>query len=217
MATELKANKRKDFKRSSLTKLRQEGNIPAVVYGYKTENTAIEVDSITFIKTIREVGRNGIISLNVDGTKQNVILSDYQQDHLKDAVTHIDFLAVNMSEEIDADVRIELNGEAPGVKDGGVLQQPLHEVSVTAKPNDFPEAIEVDITNLQVGDTVTIGDIRDKYSVTLNEEDDRTIASILAPRQEEEIDSGEEQEEGTPENEEGRETEASEESESKEE
>ena len=217
MATELKANKRKDFKRSSLTKLRHEGNIPAVVYGYKTENTAIEVDSITFIKTIREVGRNGIISLNVDGTKQNVILSDYQQDHLKDAVTHIDFLAVNMSEEIDADVRIELNGEAPGVKDGGVLQQPLHEVSVTAKPNDLPDAIEVDITDLQVGDTVTIGDIRDKYSVTLNEEDDRTIASILAPRQEEEIDSGEEQEEGTPENEEGRETEASEESQSTEE
>ncbi|MEI2666381.1 50S ribosomal protein L25/general stress protein Ctc [Rossellomorea sp. LJF3] len=217
MATELKANTRKDFKRSSLTKLRHEGNIPGVVYGYKADNTPIMVDAITFIKTIREVGRNGIISLNVDGNKQNVILSDYQQDHLKDAVTHVDFLAVNMSEEIDADVRIELVGEAAGVKDGGVMQQPLHEVSVTAKPKDIPESIEVDVTELQVGETVTISDIRDKYSVTLNEEDDRTIASILAPRQEEEIDSGEEQEAGTPENEEGRESEASDESESKEE
>jgi large subunit ribosomal protein L25 len=217
MATELKAKTRDDFKRSTLTKLRHGGDIPGVVYGYKAENTPIAVDAITFIKTIREVGRNGIISLNVNGNKQNVILSDYQQDHIKDQITHVDFLAVNMSEEIDADVRIELTGESAGVKDGGVLQQPLHEVSVTAKPSDIPESIEVDISELQVGDTVTIGDVRDKYSVTLNEEDDRTIASVLAPRQEEEISSGEEQEDGVPENEEGRETEASEESKSSEE
>jgi large subunit ribosomal protein L25 len=217
MATELKANTRDDFKRSALTQLRHSGNIPGVVYGYKTENTPIAIDAITFIKTIRSVGRNGIISLNINGNKQNVVLSDYQQDHIKDEITHVDFLAVNMSQEMDADVRIELTGESAGVKDGGVLQQPLHEVSVTAKPTDIPESIEVDISELQVGDTVTIADIRDKYSVTLNEEDDRTIASILAPRQEEEISTGEEQEAGIPENEEGRETEASEESKSSEE
>jgi large subunit ribosomal protein L25 len=214
MSIGLKANKRSGSKRSSLTELRREGNIPAVVYGYKIENTPISVDAITFIKTIRESGRNGIISLDIDGNKQNVILTDYQQDHIKDEITHIDFLAVNMSEEMHADVRIELVGEAPGVKDGGVLQQPVFEVSVTAKPSEMPDYIEVDISELQVGETITIGDIRNKYSVTINEEDDTlTIASILAPRQEEEISSGEEQEAGAPENEEGRETGASNESE----
>jgi large subunit ribosomal protein L25 len=215
MSTDLKANKRSNSKRSALTELRREGNIPGVVYGYKTENTPISVDAITFIKTIRESGRNGIISLEIDGNKQNVILNDYQQDHIKDEITHIDFLAVNMSEEMHANVRVELVGEAPGVKDGGVLQQPVFEVSVTAKPSEMPDYIEVDISELQVGETITIGDIRNKYSVTINEEDDTlTIASILAPRQEEEISSGEEQEAGAPENEEGRETKASNESES---
>ncbi len=216
MATVLKAEKRNDFKGSTLTQIRTSGEIPAVVYGYQVESTPIKVNSIEFIKTIRETGRNGIISLDFEGSKQNVVLSDFQKDHLKDEVTHIDFLAVNMNSEIDADVRIELNGEAAGVKDGGVLQQPLHQVSVTAKPNDIPESIQVDIANLQVGEVVTIGDIRSQYNVQINEEDERTIASILAPRQEEEISSGEEQEPGQPDNEEGRETEASEESDTKE-
>jgi large subunit ribosomal protein L25 len=216
MAIELKANNREDFKRSSLTKLRHEGNIPAVVYGYKVENTPVYVDSIEFIKTIRESGRNGIISLDINGKKQNVILNDYQEDYLKDQIIHIDFLAVNMAAEIDADVRIELTGESRGVKDGGVLQQSLHEVSVTAKPNDIPDSIKVDISTLEVGDTITIGDVKKSYSVEINSEDETTIASVLAPRQEEEISSGEEQEAGQPENEEGRETKASNESGSKE-
>jgi large subunit ribosomal protein L25 len=217
MAVQLKASGRTGDKRSDLTKLRHQGSIPAVVYGYKVDNTPISIDSIAFIKTMREAGRNGIISLDIDGKKQNVVLSDYQQDHIKDAVIHADFLAVNMSTEMDADVRVELVGESAGVKDGGVLQQPLHDVSVTAKPSDIPDSVQVDISELQVGDSITVGDIKGSYSFTINTEDDMTIASVLAPRQEEEISSGEEQEPGTPDNEEGRETEASSESESKEE
>jgi large subunit ribosomal protein L25 len=217
MAVELKANSRTGDKRSDLTKLRHQGSIPAVVYGYKTENTPIAIDSIEFIKTMREAGRNGIISLDIDGNKQNVVLSDYQQDHIKDAVIHADFLAVNMSIEMDADVRVELVGESAGVKDGGVLQQPLHDVSVTAKPTDIPDSVQVDISNLQVGETITVGDVKGNYSFTINTDDEQTIASVLAPRQEEEISSGEEQEAGQPQNEEGRETEASNESEGAEE
>ncbi|RLQ91686.1 50S ribosomal protein L25/general stress protein Ctc [Falsibacillus albus] len=213
MTSVLNAQKRERFKKSDLRKLRSEGNFPAVVYGHKVENTPIYVESAEFIKTIREVGRNGVISLNFSGNKQNVILSEYQEDTIKNEIVHADFLAVDMSSEIDADVRVELVGEAPGVKDGGVMQQPLHEVSVTAKPNEIPESIQVDVAGLEVGDTLSIGDIKGNYSVTINHEDDETIASILAPRQEEEISTGEEQEAGVPENEEGRETEASEESE----
>jgi large subunit ribosomal protein L25 len=215
MATVLKANKRSDFKRSGLTQVRNTGNIPGVVYGYQTESTPVMVNSIEFIKTIRESGRNGIISLDLDGNQQNVILNDFQKDHLKDEITHIDLLAVNMSAEIDANVRIELTGDAAGVKDGGVLQQPIHEISVTAKPADIPESIQVDISNLQVGETITIEDVRKSNGVTINEDAELTIASILAPRQEEEISSGEEQEPGQPDNEEGRETKASNESDTK--
>ena len=161
-------------------------------------------------KTIKAVGRNGVISLDINGNTQNVILTDYQVDPLKNGFIHVDFLSVDMSKEITANVRLTLVGDAAGVKDGGVMQQSLFEVSVSAKPADVPSSIDVDVTHLQVGETVTISDIN--VAFTINHAEDEVIASILPPRQEEEINSGEKQGAGTPENEEGRETKASKES-----
>jgi len=103
-------------------------------------------------------------------------------------------------------VRLALVGEAAGVKDGGVLQQPVHELSITSTPTEIPQQIEVDVTNLQVGETVTIADILYQGSFTINHEQDEVIVSILPPKQEEEINAGEQQEGGHPDNEEGRET-----------
>ncbi|KQL51376.1 50S ribosomal protein L25 [Heyndrickxia shackletonii] len=206
MVAVLEAKKRNNKQHSELQQLRNNGNIPAVVYGYKIENTPIYVNEAEFTKTIREAGRNGVISLNLEGQKQNVILNEYQEDSLKKNIVHIDFLAVDLSAEIEANVRIEIVGESAGVKDGGVLQQPVHELSVTAKPNDIPDAIRVDVANLQVGETITVADIRGNYPFSINHEDEETIASILPPRQEEEISTGEQQESGMPENLEGRET-----------
>jgi len=211
MSTVLHAMEREDKRRRTLTKLRQEGNIPAVVYGYKKENMSIYLSEADLMKTIKDVGKNGVFSLDVNGKTENVILTDYQVNPLKNGFVHVDFLAVDMSKEITADVRIALVGDAAGVKDGGVMQQSLFELSVTAKPADLPPSIEIDVAHLQVNETITVGDIRVPF--TVNHAEDEVIASILPPRQEEEISSGEKQEEGIPENEEGRETEASEESE----
>ncbi|CAM4104506.1 50S ribosomal protein L25/general stress protein Ctc [Mesobacillus thioparans] len=210
MGALLKANERTNAQRSALRKLRQEGKIPAVVYGRNTENQSISVDGIEFIKTIRENGRNGIISLDVNGNKQDVMLTDYHQDHVKNEILHADFLAVDKSSKVHTSVRVNLVGDAAGVKDGGVLQQPLHEVNITATPGNIPQSIDVDITNLQVGENLTLADVKTgKYE--LNDDESTVVVSILPPKVEEEINSGEEQEPGAPENEEGRETEASEE------
>ncbi|MBS4175771.1 50S ribosomal protein L25/general stress protein Ctc [Bacillus sp. FJAT-49736] len=206
MVAILDAKRRNNKQHSELQQLRRNGNIPAVVYGYKSENTPVYVSEADFTRTIREAGRNGVISLNLEGQKQNVILNDYQEDSLKKTIVHLDFLAVDLSSEIEANVRVELIGESSGVKDGGVLQQPIHELSVTAKPNDIPDAIRVDVSNLQVGETVSISDIKGNYPFSINHEDTETIASILPPRQEEEISTGEQQESGMPDNLEGRET-----------
>lgn len=126
-------------KQSELKELRQTGKVPAVVYGFETENTSLSVDENEFIKVIREVGRNGVIDLEIaDGVTQ-VMVNEYQFDALKNQITHIDFIAINMQTEVTVEVQIELTGEAPGQKEGGVLEQPLFEVSVTAKPADIPE------------------------------------------------------------------------------
>ena len=212
MSNVLVAKERAKSQGSTLRQLRLSGEIPAVVYGNKNESSAISINSADFFKTIKNVGRNGIISLDVEGQKKNVMLTDYQQDPLKNDVYHADFLIVNMSTELQTHVRVNLVGNSSGVKDGGVLQQSVHELTITAKPNDIPEAIDVDVTSLAVGSVVTVGDVKGNYKVTFNHGDEEVIASVLAPRQEEEINTGEQQDGGIPNNEEGRETKASPES-----
>lgn len=186
MVNVLKAKERTSERRSQLRELREQGGIPGIVYGYKTENTPISIDNADFIKTMREVGRNGVIHLDVDGKRLNVVLQEYQEDPIRNQVIHADFLAVDLDQEIDADVLVELIGEAAGAKEGGIVQHILHELSVTAKPEEFPEAFRVDISKLEIGDTISVGEIRDQYSVTINHEDDEAIVTILAPQVEEE-------------------------------
>jgi large subunit ribosomal protein L25 len=206
MSTVLQAKERKEFRHSALKAIRETGNIPAIIYGSKVDSKPVVISSADLTKTIRQVGRNGVISLDVDGSKQDVILTDYQADSIKKEIIHVDFLAVDKSSKINVDVRLVLVGDAAGVKDGGVLQQPLHQISITSTPDNIPQQIEVDISNLQVGETVTMGDIPSAGAFTINHEDDEVVASILPPKQEDEINSGEQQEEGHPDNEEGRET-----------
>ncbi|MBM4765312.1 50S ribosomal protein L25/general stress protein Ctc [Bacillus sp. B15-48] len=211
MSAILKANTRTEKQKSSLQRLRAEGNIPAVIYGKKVESKPVYINGGEFIKTIREVGRNGVISLDIDGDKTDVMLSDYQQDSIKGDILHADFLAVDMRSAINAMVRLTLVGEAAGVKDGGVMQQAVHELSVTATPADIPQAIELDVTNLEVNENLTVADLKTMASgYEVNDEESLVLVTILPPKQEEEINSGEQQEEGPPENEEGRETEPSE-------
>ncbi|SDN83763.1 50S ribosomal protein L25/general stress protein Ctc [Bacillus sp. OK048] len=206
MSTILQAMERKELRTSELRRIRNNGNIPAIIYGRSVESKPVYVSSADLTKTIRHVGRNGVISLDVEGVKQDVVLSDYQEDSIKREIIHVDFLAVDKSSKITVTVRLVLTGDAAGVKDGGVLQQPVHELSITSTPNEIPQQIEVDVTTLQVGETLKISDILYQGSFTINHEEEEVIASILPPRQEEEINAGEQQEGGHPDNEEGRET-----------
>lgn len=212
MSHVLVAKERTDFKQSTLRELRENGEIPAVVYGSENGSQAISVNYADLKKTLKEIGRNGIISLNCQGKEHQVMLSEYQSNPLKQEMYHADFLIVDMSEEVQVNVRVNLVGQSIGVKDGGVLQQSLHEVTVTATPGDIPESIDVDVTELEVNETLYISDLNMKQGVTLNHSGDEVVASVLAPRQEREISTGEQQEGGIPTNEEGRETAASPES-----
>ncbi|MEH7144248.1 50S ribosomal protein L25/general stress protein Ctc [Priestia megaterium] len=191
MSISIQANKRTDFKNSTNRKIRDEGNFPAVVYGNKTESTPIYLNSADFIKTIREAGRNGVLTLQVEKQKYSVMLHDIQTDPLKNEIVHADFQVVDMKKEIDTEVSLSLVGEAKGTKEGGVLQQSLYEISLKGLPQDIPSSIDVDVSDLGINDTITVGDIKvdKKLEITHNAED--TVASVLPPQQEEEPDSGE--------------------------
>ena len=205
MVTVLEAKERTDFKNSSTRRIREEGNIPAVING-DNNSKPIFINSIDFIKTIRETGRNGVIDLVVNNERYSVMLNEIQKDPLKGEFVHADFLIVNMNTKVDVDVNVHLVGNAIGVKDGGVMQQSIHQLSITALPKNIPQTLDVDVSEVEVGQTVLVGDIETGGKFEINHEQSEVIASVLAPRQEEEINTGEEQEEGTPAAEEGRET-----------
>lgn len=187
--TTVKTQTRETGKQSNLTELRHEGFVPAVVYGYKTDSTTIAVSEIDLLKTLREVGRNGVMKLDVDGKSVNVVLSDYQMDVLKGKFVHADFLAINMSDELDVNVTVHLTGDSAGVREGGVLNQPNRELTVKVKPSEIPDSIDIDVSELAIGETLTVGDVREKIKFNVMNEDDFTLASVGAPRSDEELET----------------------------
>ena len=189
MATTVKARSREIGKQSNLTNLRGEGLVPAVVYGYNKDSTSISVSEMDLLKTLREVGRNGVMKLDVDGETVNVVLSDYQMDVLKGQFVHADFLAINMSDELEVNVVVSFTGNSVGISQGGVLNQPNREVAVKVKPSEIPETIEIDVTELAIGETLTVGDIRNKTNFNILNDDDFTLASVSAPRSDEELET----------------------------
>ena len=193
MNTTIAAKKRQN--KSSLSNLRNSGYIPAVVYGYQKDSTAIAVSERDLLKTLKVTGKNGVMQLDVDGQSMNVMLKDYQQSILKGQLIHADFLAINMSEELEMEVTITMLGEE-AVKEG-ILQQPNREVTVKVKPSNVPDTIEVDVSSLQIGEKITVGDLRDKVNFTIMNDDDFTLVTVTAPHANiEEDEAAEEQSSG---------------------
>ncbi|MFZ0444112.1 MAG: 50S ribosomal protein L25/general stress protein Ctc [Bacillus sp. (in: firmicutes)] len=182
----LVAQERKNLKRSTLKEMRNNGNIPAVVYGSGISTESIAIKNADLQKVVREVGRNGLISLDLDGKSKSVMVRDYQNDPVTRDILHVDFLQVNKDTEIDAKVNVTLKGTSKGEKLGGMAKQFLHELDITAKVNNIPEDIEIDITNFDIGDTVKIADIKKSYSnCTFNHEDEEAIAMVDFVKEEE--------------------------------
>ncbi|GEL07009.1 50S ribosomal protein L25/general stress protein Ctc [Salisediminibacterium halotolerans] len=196
MVSVLKANVRENFKDSARRETREKGYIPAVIYGKKYGNTPVAVETVEFIKTYRNEGKTGVFKLDVDGTQTDVMIYDMQYDTMKNEVVHVDFYAADMTVEMDADVPVHIQGEAQGVKDGGVLQQAVYELSVRALPKEIPDAINVDVTELEIGDTVAVGDLKSGAKFEFNAEEDEAVVTVVPPTEEPEetVDVEEEEE-----------------------
>lgn len=187
MAITLKASKRESLARATTNKLRNEGLIPAVVYGQEEAPVTVSVDNLELLKTVRDEGRNAIIGLEIEnGETVDVMLHEYQTHPVKGDVIHADFYIVDMKSEMDVEVPLNLVGEAVGTKEGGILQQPMYELQVRAKPRDIPEEITVNVEHLEIGDSINVEDLPKAAEYEFLDEPDATIANILPPEEEEE-------------------------------
>jgi large subunit ribosomal protein L25 len=165
-------------------RLRAEGKVPGVVYGQGSEPVSVAVDRRELRQALSgPAGVNAVINLDVGGTTQPTVVKSLQRDPVRRRVTHIDFLIVNLSEEITMDVPIVLQGEAKAVLDaGGLLEHHLTALAVTTTPRNIPNELVVDVSGLDLGDSVRVGDIALPAGVTTSVDPDTTVVTGVATR-----------------------------------
>ncbi|MBI4084718.1 MAG: 50S ribosomal protein L25 [Candidatus Levybacteria bacterium] len=168
-------------------KLRKEGFLPANVYGKDLKSVAIQVNLKEFQAIFKEVGETGLIDLQVNGETRPVLVKNLQLQYPSHMPLHADFYQVNLKEKVKAMVPVEVTGEAKAVTDKiGILLQQLSEVEVEALPNDLPENITVEVTNLAtIGDQITIEQLQIPQGVTVLTDPGQIVVKIDEPVQEE--------------------------------
>ena len=179
--------KKRDTKKSS-NSLRKAKIVPAVFYGKGIESLPLELDYQQIRKAYLKGGHSSIMDLNVDGKKFKVLIHDIQMDPLTGAINHVDFINVNLKEEITTEVPVEIVGVSPAIKDlGGVLTTVKHELEVKCLPMDLPHVIQVDISTLvDFSSSIHVKDIKVPKGVVLTDDADAVVLTVSAPRVEEE-------------------------------
>src|SRR3954468_2771214 len=187
--TTLKVSPRETFGSRATRRLRRDGLVPGIVYGQGGEARPFQVPSRE-LRTALGSGQN-LFDLELDGSKAVPVVIKEQQHHpVRGDVLHVDCLEVRLDEEIQSEVPIELEGadQAPGVREGGVLEHVTREVTVEALPTEIPERITVDVSEMDINDTINLASVSVPSGVKLMAEEleEITIATLSPPRVEEE-------------------------------
>ena len=199
--TKLTVSQRERLGSPETRRLRKQGFVPGVLYG-RGEPVAICVEERELRRALTGAGGlHSILDVQIDGkgTSHASILKDYQVDKVRGFVTHVDLQEVRLDQTIHATVTVALHGgdDAPGVREGGVLSQPLRELSVEALPLEVPEHIDLDVSHMELGGTLRVADIVVGEGVALLDEPETVVATVTAPTREvapEEMLEGEEAE-----------------------
>jgi large subunit ribosomal protein L25 len=159
--------------------LRRKGLVPAVVYGHKEPTVAIALPLETIDNAIRRGVR--VVDLRTDGKDQKAFIKEVQWDHLGKEVLHVDFARVAVDERIVVTVPLELRGNAPGVNAGGMLDQPIHTLSVECLAISIPESIRVNVGELQIGASIYVRDLVLPPGVKAMTDPDAIVVHITTP------------------------------------
>ncbi|MES2476738.1 MAG: 50S ribosomal protein L25 [Verrucomicrobiota bacterium] len=181
--TSLKAAPRLRTGSGRLNQMRREGWVPSVIYGKGTENINLKVDAKTFTELLaHSSSENILVNLDIEGHGTRLaFLQSVQHDSLSGVTLHADFRAIDEKTAITAHIPTHLNGESAGVKAGGLVEQYVHAIEITCLPNDLPETIEVDISGMQIGESLHIGDITYPAGVKATHAADVVVAHIGKP------------------------------------
>ena len=186
MATKakLKAAPRDQYGKSATRKMRAAGHIPAVIYGHGEQTRTLSVDAHELDLLFKRVHwENTIIEVSIEGERSPVrtLVKEVQAHAYKPQIVHVDFQQIHAGERVHVAVPIRLVGTAPGVKAGGVMMQTETDLDIRCMPDQIPESIQIDVTSLEIGDSVHLRDITLPQGVEAEIDGDRTICSVTPP------------------------------------
>jgi large subunit ribosomal protein L25 len=164
-------------------RLRREGKVPGIVYGGGEDPVAFEVDARELRLALAHAG--AVLDLSVGGGQTTpVVLKELARHPVSGDTMHVDMLRVRLDQAIQSTVVLELTGvdSAPGVREGGVLEQVTREITVEALPTEIPDTVQHDVSEMQIGDTLTLESVRPPSGVTLVDDPETVIATVTPPR-----------------------------------
>ncbi|MDR2098265.1 MAG: 50S ribosomal protein L25 [Spirochaetaceae bacterium] len=171
------AKKRTDFGSAKAARLRKSGRVPGVIYG-KGESIPIDLDSRELSGYLRTISESTIVKVNVDGASRDAFVKATQRNIQDGNIIHVDFYEIEMGKILRARVSVHITGSPIGVRDGGVLETPLHDVEVECLPKDLPERITVDISGLGVNQSIHVRDLELGAGVKLISAEDQVVALV---------------------------------------
>lgn len=191
---ELSVAKRESTGKGAARKLRADNVIPGIIYGAKIEPVKVSIDVNTFDKVIREHGTTGLFfDLKVEGeTGRMVMLKEIQMDPFGLRYLHIDFHEIDMDATVSIVVPVEVEGISAGVKEGGMVQIIRRDLEVICKPKDTPESIKLDISELEIGDSIHVADIDLGAEIEIPFDTNFTVVTIVPPESGSDDEEGEE-------------------------
>lgn len=186
MASEakLKATPREDTGKGPNRKLRAAGRVPGVVYGHNEKTRKLSLDAHELETLFSRISvENTIIKLDIQGEKGDVqaLVREVQAHPVKGDLVHVDFYQIHAGEKVDVQIPVHLTGTAVGVKAGGVMDHQIHELPIRCLPAAIPESIDVDVSKLDIGDSIHVGDLTFPADVEVEMDADRTVCSVVAP------------------------------------
>ena len=176
----LQAQEREGRGKNAARRLRASGMTPAVLYG-DGGSTPLSVPTKVVDYTLHHFGDNALYDIDLDGDTSTARVVDVHRDPVSGRLVHVDFAPVNMRERIEVTVPLAVTGEAPGVDEGGVLQQVAYEIQVESLPGDIPQEITLDVSGLGMNENLTLGDLTLPENVTLLSDPEEVAATITAP------------------------------------
>lgn len=183
MAERLVAEKREATGKGVARRLRAAGRVPAVLYGAGLESEALSIDAKDLYHVLHTgAGANVLVDLVVDGTQHLIIPRDVQRDHIHGRYIHVDLLAVRRDEKIHLSIPVRIVGDSVGVKAGGVVEHHLWELEVESLPGDVPEAIDADISALEIGMSLRVSDLVAPKGATILTNPDESVVAVQQPQ-----------------------------------